>query len=259
MANKKDKDVKVKSFIRNGKRVKPYTRRQKVRDAAIVTGGVVGAGLTLATLAKRGQLKKLANKSKSKLVPIISPNAQIPPHYNLDPTNVTFGPPNGNAKLRGLENIRELMDEDSFKIASFAGRQNQFGRQDLPGLYIPFINKKTGKTNTLIKISSFTGESDLVGRPIDAILTFVLPEDIDPRGLNLEAFRKKLKSSKIKQAIVDDEIKFRGEEVDEKRFDEIQDIYREFISKGIESRGQTSQSQLVNFRDEYNKRFNKNG
>jgi hypothetical protein len=48
--------VKVKSFVRNGKRVKAHTRRNYTIGLGAAAASIVGVGL----LARRGQLKRLA-------------------------------------------------------------------------------------------------------------------------------------------------------------------------------------------------------
>lgn len=245
------KEIKVKSYrTKKGKRVKQFRRRIKIA-AGIIAGAATVGGLIAAAKHKKS-VGKLINTAKSKKTDFSIPeNAKIPKIYTPDLKDHGFGPPNSTAGS-GVYFVNNRIDDASKKILATSDIFNA-GRQDKPGFFLTYINKITGKKEHLIKLSAATGEGDTGGRSIDAILTFVVPEDVDPRFIDADKFREKIKNNPdLIKAIVTDEVSFRDDNIDENRFQAVQKTYESFIKEGFPS---TDKPKLIDLRKEYNKKF----
>jgi hypothetical protein len=248
---KQEKKVNVKAYrTKDGKRVKPFSRRQKLLTGAAVGGSVLGLVAAVKNKKAIGNLVKGA-KSKSKKVDFSIPeNATVPEKYLPDLNDISFGPPNTVAGA-GVTKIASSMDNQSRSILQ-SSRPLELGRQDKPGFFLTYINKKTGNKEHLVSLSFLTGDKDYSGRPIDGVLSIRLPENIDPRFLDSEAIKKAAKSNpNLLSAITRDEAFAQGK-ADKDEVEKVRKVYENFLKEGFPA---TNKPNLVDLRERYNKEF----
>lgn len=194
---KQEKKVSVKAYrTKDGKRVKPFSRRQKVLTGAAVGGSVLGL---VAAVKNKKNIKNLINKARLKKG--IPKEAVIPDKYTFDEKNLEFA---GTANLnharqnnryeKGFEDLNEML---------FYGSELDLHRGDGTGGFFQTINPKTNKIETFVTFSAKTGISDKYsGRDVDLIVNAKLPEGLDPRGIDVRAFQDKVKTDvKLRDAI----------------------------------------------------------
>jgi hypothetical protein len=185
---KKESDVKVKAYrTKDGRLVKPYTRRQKI--AIGVSGAAAIGGLVLA--AKNRKLLKNVKAKSQKINYDIPSTAKVPDLYEIKPGE--------NAKLSTVDmnfdsqSFNMSMDKESSEyLGSYAANKIMGERNN--SLFLSYVNKDGNLEHFINSKIDLLGATDYQNRPLAAIVKLKLPKDVDPRGFDFKSLQEKIQS-----------------------------------------------------------------
>jgi hypothetical protein len=193
---KQEKKVNVKAYrTKEGKRVRPFSRRQKVLAGAAVGGSVLGLVAAVKNKKAIGNLikdvkdKRLANNAKN-LDFSIPKDATVPSSYDLDNAKafkisaVEFNiDKKGTFSRHDAESSKVMMSSKENRVYS------ESFEKGVSGYFITKFDEANKNKSHLINIFVNTKEKDFANRDVPAIISMELDANTDPRGIDLPAIK----------------------------------------------------------------------
>jgi hypothetical protein len=186
--------VKVKSFVRNGKRVKAHTRRNYAIGLGAAAASIVGVGL----LARRGQLKRLAANAKVKAPTNAPVKTVISSSSPLPPKTLGTSTPKVPASYKDYFNPEKTLittyTNRGFSIDPKAKQSNirvdnlvALSKNPSDKSWAVFNKRDDGFFDLMIQIPQ---NGRITGRKDPFHIFTELPDTVDPRNLKIDDFEK---------------------------------------------------------------------
>lgn len=170
---KQEKKVNVKAYrTKDGKRVKPFRRRQKVLAGAAVGGSVLGLVAAVKNKKAIGNLIKGAKNKKQPGIQFGKTGSVIPDKFEVSKDNTSIYTRFVERGFSNLDDNNPIDDDVLRKVFSETVEQ---GSKE--AIFTPFIDK-AGKSGLSIQIpSALDGRVDKFSRPIDSVVSIKFDKD----------------------------------------------------------------------------------